>query len=747
MPVPGGTLGGEPQRLRIAARDASAWARVWAGVNAFGEGGTEVVKEPVNTSNGLLVGIHDVLQVPPDLATVVTHHPSLSYYKKILTPEIISFLNSTSELTVFLPVNSAWEALPHYERLYLESKYATDDLSRIMNMHAVVRPEVKYSEFLKDGVNLTTIDGPDLKITQTEEDGKTRTKVSSANLVEPDIYASNGVIHTVDSLLIPDGTLKLTPEKYLLVLNCTSFVSLLHSVNLTSFINDTETEWTILAPRDDVLEVFGSDNIPERGSEELKKLLEYHFIPGKRLPKKLKDGMLLETSLVEEGLGGGKQVLSVDVQQQGGKEGKSVRFGGAGIIGDPVEVNNTVIYFISHPLVPPVDPLQTALPSLELSSYLAAVFSTGLGDKLKTLPRTTFLIPHNSAFKRLGMLVSAHLLAATSKPDLERVIQHHIISGVEYAAVLQNGSQRTYGTVEGSDLHVERLKDTNNTLLFTASGGWADMRSMLLPKNTLTQTGVIHEVSDVMIPRSVDLTVGKLVKAAKGTTMASMVSKAGLDWVLNGTAPPDGSRWAELGLNGEGWTLLCPTDDAFKGLNLTAIYADAESLRTIVEQHLIPYQPPSKSPNPPANFLQEGVMNNRPLVFDDGTTYTTLLRQTANSDYADYADIVFREVDKEGTVVGIKNARGKDGRKEYAHVLSWGRSTTGSGMGGVIEIDTLLMPYYPPVWVQYGGPAAVLVSGLLLIGAFFYGVRAVWRRDTTVETYEPIGGFGQEDDA
>ena len=40
-----------------------------------------------------------------------------------------------------------------------------------------------------------------------------------------------------------------------------------------------------------------------------------------------------------------------------------------------VEVNNTLIYFVSRPVTPPADALSAALPSLDLSSFLAAVFS------------------------------------------------------------------------------------------------------------------------------------------------------------------------------------------------------------------------------------------------------------------------------------------------------------------------------------------------------------------------------------
>ena len=162
--------------------------------------------------------------------------------------------------------------------------------------------------------------------------------VSSSTLVQPDVYASNGVLHLVDALLVPPGSLTLTPEKFLLVANCTSFVSLLNSVNLTGFINTTHPhrQYTILAPQNDILNVFGGEeNLPPRGSEELKRMLQYHFLPGRWRPGKLKDGMLVKTQLVDGMLGNDSQVLEVEVVSEGNGDGdKIVRFGGAGTIGD-----------------------------------------------------------------------------------------------------------------------------------------------------------------------------------------------------------------------------------------------------------------------------------------------------------------------------------------------------------------------------------------------------------------------------
>jgi solute carrier family 25 carnitine/acylcarnitine transporter 20/29 len=549
----------------------------------------------------------------------------------------------------------------------------------------------------------------------------------SADLVEQDIYAANGVIHTVSSLLLPPGVLDITPEKFLLTLNCSSFVSLLHSVGLQGLVNDTEAQYTILAPQDDVLSIYRKDDdLPEPGSEEMKRLLQYHFLPGRWVPSKLKDGMLVRTALEEPGLAGDKQVLDIELRDTlRVDEDPDIRFAGASTTGHHVEVNNTVIYFVSRPLVPPVDAFKVALPDLDLSTFLAAVSSTTLSSILFTQPRTTLLIPNNDAFKRLGGLVSDYLLRASSKVELERVLLHHALIGVEYAESIVDSSSKSYPTYEATDVHAERMN--NGSIFLVGSGGWSDMTTALTLRNLLTQTGVLHELSDVMIPRSVNITIGKLARAAKASTMLNLVGKAGMDWVLNGTAPPEDSTWNKAGLTSTELTLLCPSDEAFKHVNLTELYADVPRMRAIVEQHLIP--------GPAAQVAAMDVLNNnRPLRLADDAGYETALSTTSL-----YGDVLFRATVDGAFIVGIRNTAGTGGNGDWARVVSWGRTTASRRMGGVILIDQLLVPYHPPWYTEYGAPIVGGAFGVLIICTFFWFVRWFWARDTTVATYEPIG--------
>ena len=370
------------------------------------------------------------------------------------------------------------------------------------------------------------------------------------------------------------------------------------------------------------------------------------------------------------------------------------------------------------------------MPTLNFSSFLAAIFSADLADTIKTSPRTTLLIPHNDAFKRLGLLVSAHLLSTPAKADLESVVLHHVINDVVYAPDLQNSTARTYPTLEGSDLHVQQIK--GGPISLTPSGGWPGLISELTPMNLLTETGAVHELSDIFIPRSVHLTVGKLAKAAKGTTMTNLILKAGMEWVLNGTTPPVDSPWGQSGISGTGWTLLCPSDDAFKRVNLTRLHADKAAMQLIVGQHLL---------NTPDPELSVSPNNNQPVRFHDSDIYATLV-----SPESDYRDVVFRETENGEVVVAIKNAPGTGGKRDWAKVTAWGRATTGGGTGGVIQINQLLVPYEPPLWMEYGVPVVVAIFGVFAIGLFFMGVRKIWRMDRTEATYEPVGGFSREAD-
>lgn len=132
LPIPGGLLGGEPQRLRTAARDG----KTFVGVDFKGQGGAKSVKDVAKTANGNVFGIDRVLDVPRSLLQEVERHPALSTISRLLPTSLRDSLASTPHLTLFFPTDAAWDALDDIEMRYLESGFAENDMAKIVGLHA-----------------------------------------------------------------------------------------------------------------------------------------------------------------------------------------------------------------------------------------------------------------------------------------------------------------------------------------------------------------------------------------------------------------------------------------------------------------------------------------------------------------------------------------------------------------------------------------------------------------------------------
>lgn len=110
--------------------------------------------------------------------------------------ELVETLNSEGPFTVFAPTDEAFAALPEgiLDTLLLPENKET--LTQILTYH-VLSGEVPSSEVATGAVE--TVAGEELEII-ADESGVT---VGEATVVIPDVEASNGVIHVIDTVLLP----------------------------------------------------------------------------------------------------------------------------------------------------------------------------------------------------------------------------------------------------------------------------------------------------------------------------------------------------------------------------------------------------------------------------------------------------------------------------------------------------------------------------------------------------------------
>ncbi len=106
-------------------------------------------------------------------------------------------LRGDGPFTVFAPTDEAFAALPEGTVESLLQEENRDQLIAILTYHVV--PGAVMSSDLSDGMMATTVQGSDVTIGTM--DGVT---VDGANVVAADIEASNGVIHVIDSVILPE---------------------------------------------------------------------------------------------------------------------------------------------------------------------------------------------------------------------------------------------------------------------------------------------------------------------------------------------------------------------------------------------------------------------------------------------------------------------------------------------------------------------------------------------------------------
>ena len=142
-----------------------------------------------------------VAQGNPDFSTLVS---------AVQAAELVDTLNGAGPFTVFAPTNAAFEKIPADTRNGLMPPDQKDALTGILTYHVVpgrVDAATLTRQIEQGGgsATLTTVEGGTLTatvvdgtVTLTDEAGNT------SKVVMADVAASNGVIHAIDTVVMPN---------------------------------------------------------------------------------------------------------------------------------------------------------------------------------------------------------------------------------------------------------------------------------------------------------------------------------------------------------------------------------------------------------------------------------------------------------------------------------------------------------------------------------------------------------------
>uniref|UniRef100_A0A8D0Q851 Transforming growth factor-beta-induced protein ig-h3 n=1 Tax=Sus scrofa TaxID=9823 RepID=A0A8D0Q851_PIG len=353
-----------------------------------------------------------------------------------------TLLEGDGQYTLLAPTNEAFEKIP------------AETLNRILGDPEALRAIVA-------GLSLETLEGTTLEVGCS---GDMLTINGKPIISNKDVLATNGVIHFIDELLIPDSAktlFELAAES-----DVSTAVDLFRQAGLGSHLSGNE-RLTLLAPMNSVFK----DGTP-RIDARTKNLLLNHMIKDQLASKYLYHGQTLDT------LGGKK--LRVFVYRN------SLCIENSCIAAHDKRGRYGTLFTMDRMLTPPMGTVMDVLKGdNRFSMLVAAIQSAGLTETLNREGVYTVFAPTNEAFQALPLGERNKLLG--NAKELANILKYHV--GDE---ILVSGG--IGALVRLKSLQGDKLEVSSKNSLVTVN------KEPVAEADIMATNGVVHTINTVLRP-------------------------------------------------------------------------------------------------------------------------------------------------------------------------------------------------------------------------------------------------------
>jgi len=388
----------------------------------------------------------------------------------VTAADLVETLQGEGPFTVFAPTDDAFAKLPEgtlEDLLKPENKQMLTDIL----LYHVVAGKVMAS----DVVNLTeamTVFGKNVAV---KVDGS-KVYINDAEIIITDIEASNGIIHVIDTVILPPA------EEQVMDIVDTAvadgrFTTLVAAVQAAGLVDTLKGEgpFTVFAPTDDAFAKLPAGTIDEllksENKQQLTDILLYHVMAGKVMAESVTDGLIADSAL------GTSLFFKLDMGNAYINE--------AQIIITDIETSNGVIHVIDTVILPK-DIVDAAVFN-KFETLAAALQAADLVETLKGEGPFTVFAPTEDAFKALPEGTLANLLLPENKQTLTNILLYHVVGANVLAADVVKLESADTALGQSVMIKVENGKVFIN-------------ESEVLVTDIKTTNGVIHVINAVLLP-------------------------------------------------------------------------------------------------------------------------------------------------------------------------------------------------------------------------------------------------------
>uniref|UniRef100_A0A665VBA7 Periostin-like n=1 Tax=Echeneis naucrates TaxID=173247 RepID=A0A665VBA7_ECHNA len=400
--------------------------------------------------------IQDTIEVDDDLTTLSDLAQNAGLLEKLGMP---------GHYTLFAPTNEAFDKLGSdvLERLQSDKEV----LKALLNFHLL--GSIQCSEAIIAGSSYETLEGNNIEIGC---DGESLTVNGIKMVLKKDVVTTNGVIHFIDQVLMPDSAKQVME---LVGQSQSTFGDMVSELGLSAAMRP-EAEYTLLAP----LNVAFTDEVMSMDQRLLKVILENHILKNKIVLGQLYNGQRVETI-------GGKY-LRVFIYRT------AVCIENSCLVRGSKEGSNGALHLMKTLLKPAEKTMFEILTENGgFKIFLSLMEAAGLTDLLKQEGDFTLFAPSDKAFT--GLSERDLDLLKSDINALRSILLYHINNGIFIGGGLETGVTNLLKSIQGSNI---KVLSANKTML---------VNSVQIPESDIMATnGVIHFVNHVLYPG--DLPVG-----------------------------------------------------------------------------------------------------------------------------------------------------------------------------------------------------------------------------------------------
>ncbi|XP_076138503.1 periostin, osteoblast specific factor b [Alosa pseudoharengus] len=394
--------------------------------------------------------IQDVIETEDDLSSLMTAASASGLLDKLGEP---------GHYTMFAPTNEAFD------------KINSDVLERIMGDQTALQALLNFhllntlqcSEAIMSGASYETLEGTNIEIGC---DGDSVTVNGVKMVLKKDIVTTNGVVHLIDQVLMPDSAKQVVE---LVGTSQSTFGDMLFELGLAASMRP-QAEYTLLAPMNKAF----TDEIMGMDQRLLKIILENHVLKEKIVLSQLYNGQLLETI-------SGK-FLRVFIYRT------AVCIENSCLVRGSKEGSNGALHLMAAFLKPAESSMYKILyDNGNFKIFLKLMEVAGLTDLLKQEGDFTLFAPTDEAFAGLSQRDIDMLTRDTDA--LRTILLYHISNGIFIGGGLETGVTNLFKTLQGNNLKVMLV---NNSM---------QVNTVKVPESDIMATnGVVHFVKSLLYP-------------------------------------------------------------------------------------------------------------------------------------------------------------------------------------------------------------------------------------------------------